>query len=128
MNKTESIDPKYIVQYKGKNFSVINKNLARKQGLSDTALEAIKAYHILREAHIEELVETPIQEKKKLKQIGNNLTQIEFSLQKLWKFKKDRSYHRFWHLPKCSCPKMDNDDYLGTGYFLITSNCILHGK
>ncbi len=128
MNKTESINPKYIVQYKGEDIAVINSSLIKKNKISDTALEAIKAFHILKEAHLEELKNGAATGKVRLRKIASNITNIEFSLQKLWGFEPDKNYHRFWKLPQCTCPTMDNEDAYPTGYYVVNQNCILHGK
>ena len=63
-----------------------------------------------------------------LKKMANDITEIEFQLQLDWGFKQNINYHRFWTLPKCSCPRMDNEDNWPIGYYVRTSNCIIHGK
>ena len=64
---------------------------------------------------------------KKLSEYAEILTELEFQLQRLWGFKEDKNYHRFWETPKCTCPKMDNkDDYPYRQH--IDGNCPLHGS
>lgn len=63
---------------------------------------------------------------KVLKSYVEDLTLCEFELQKLWKFKKDINYHKFWMTPKCQCPDMDNNDIYPLGNYIINSNCPLH--
>lgn len=49
--------------------------------------------------------------------------------------KKDRlkeklgedKYH-FWIRPKCTCPKLDNDDRYPYGYYVVNMTCPLHGE
>ncbi len=54
-------------------------------------------------------------------------TQNEFDLQEAWKFDKNENFHASWNLPKCTCPKMDNDENYGTKYRIITQGCPVHG-
>lgn len=58
----------------------------------------------------------------------DDLEAAEFELQHLWGLKKDPNYHTYWLCPKaCTCPKLDNMDYLGFGK-IISEDCPLHGK
>lgn len=64
---------------------------------------------------------------KTLKKIGDEITEIEFKLQELWGFPKDRASHTHWLRPiKCKCPKLDNKDAWGHEYY-INEECPLHG-
>lgn len=33
---------------------------------------------------------------------------------------------RTWHLPKCVCPKMDNDELYARPYIIVTDGCPIH--
>jgi len=60
--------------------------------------------------------------------LNKQLEPLEFKMQKIFGFKEDSNYHRRWFkCPKCSCPKMDNQDDLGTGIRHINEGCIIHG-
>ena len=62
-----------------------------------------------------------------LKKIGDEITEIEYELQELWGFPKDRASHTHWLRPiKCKCPKLDNKDAWGHEYY-INEECPLHG-
>jgi hypothetical protein len=62
-----------------------------------------------------------------LKIIAGQITEIEFELQDAWGFNQSVMYHRFWELPKCNCPKYDNQDaYPYRQYINLT--CPLHGN
>lgn len=51
---------------------------------------------------------------------------IEYSLQGLWKFPRDSSYHTHWlEIKGCTCPRLDNQDYLGFGKIRV-SDCPWH--
>ena len=63
-----------------------------------------------------------------LNDIMQKIEEIEFEMQELWGFKKDRNMHRYWFdNGVCSCPRMDNYDNLGTPYRIYHSECVLHG-
>jgi hypothetical protein len=55
-------------------------------------------------------------------------TVIEFMLQDVWKFERDIRFHKFWETPHCACPKLDNMDAWGTGYYIIENRCPIHGS
>jgi len=60
--------------------------------------------------------------------LQNQVIPLEFKLQELWGFKKDKNYHRLWmEHDKCTCPKLDNLDDIGTGMRHINTECIIHG-
>ena len=62
-----------------------------------------------------------------LKSYAEDLTLCEYELQKLWKLPLDIKFHRYWETPKCTCPKIDNQDQYPHGYYLTQINCPLHG-
>ena len=61
-----------------------------------------------------------------LKALYLEWTENEFLLQDAWKFERDIRFHASWHLPHCICPKMDNDDAFGTGYYVVNEGCPIH--
>jgi hypothetical protein len=64
----------------------------------------------------------------KLHEMAKEIDEIDFELQDGWGFDRDKRYHTWWYrLPKCTCPKMDNKDRLGTDYCIINRDCPLHG-
>ena len=66
--------------------------------------------------------------RKELRSLAADLTELEFELQDLYKFKRNTNFHRFWELPKCTCPKLDNYESYGTKYYIIDTKCIIHGN
>jgi len=59
---------------------------------------------------------------------ARKLTNIEFELQRAWKFNELINMHSWWFLnPACSCPVMDNADFIGTDRKIYNPNCIVHG-
>jgi len=59
---------------------------------------------------------------------AERITEIEFKLQDAWGFPRNNYYHRFWDLPGCKCPKMDNDDRWPTGMYVYSGDCPIHGS
>lgn len=105
---------------------VLNSLLISKQELNDTDVNKINKLHYIKNCFFD-IIEKEY-DPNRLKLISKLVTQIEFQLQKLWKFEQDQTFHKFWELPKCSCPKLDNEDLSGTGHRYIDTNCIFHGK
>jgi len=53
---------------------------------------------------------------------------IEYDIQEAWGFERSRKHHRFWEMPKCGCPKLDNIDMWPSGVYFMSGSCVLHGK
>ena len=102
---------------------MINHSLAKQRNLSAETISAIENLHLIREK-LEFVAATnePI-----AKIIYPLWVENEYTLQELWGFKRDSTYHRNWHYPFCTCPKVDNDDSYPTGYYYRTMGCPIHG-
>lgn len=109
-----------------KTSQILNDRLIKQQDLNDTDVKNIHKLHSIKNCFIDIMEKEDCQNKLKL--MSRLVTQIEFQLQKAWKFEQDQTFHRFWELPKCSCPKLDNEDLSGTGHRYINPNCLYHGK
>jgi len=103
----------------------INMKLAEELKLSIETIRLIEHYHRIREDFITQMGRGGT--KEVLRFYDSILEEIEFNLQELWGFEKNKNYHRFWERPYCTCPKMDNDDAYPYGLYVISSSCILHG-
>lgn len=58
----------------------------------------------------------------------NRLKELEYTLQDLWGFPRDSSYHlNQFRLRFCSCPLDDNRDRVGTGSWVLDKGCPYHG-
>ena len=88
-------------------------------------LEAIKDMHTLK--HIIFLDVQQETNSIKLMELAMDLQEVEFHLQELWGFPRDARFHKFWDYPKCTCPKVDNEDNYPTGFYIIDKECPLHG-
>ena len=54
---------------------------------------------------------------------------IEYTLQGLWKFGRNRDFHIHWlETPGCTCPKMDNQDLMGAPYRITSATCPHHSE
>ena len=103
----------------------INMELAARQRLSESAIADIQAGHIYREFLVARMASTD--DKSSLKSLFAAWTENEFHLQRLWKFTEDANYHKWWYVPKCTCPKLDNNDAYPYGYYVKSTNCPVHG-
>ena len=63
-----------------------------------------------------------------LKFYATIITNIDFELQELWGFKRNIDMHRWWEIPHCQCPAMDNQDAYGTKYNYYNEMCPIHGE
>lgn len=104
---------------------MLNPILLFKQGVDENKFKKLAEAHKNKHKILEKMKITD--EKSTLKFLAETITQIEFSLQRLWGFPEDINYHRFWELPKCTCPKLDNEDAYPTGYYVRVQSCPLHG-
>lgn len=70
----------------------------------------------------------PIANIEQLKTYETRITKNEFALQELWGFEKKANYHKFWELPHCNCPSLDNLDMYPSDSYYINASCLYHGK
>jgi len=132
--KTITIDgQKTRIWYKLKDGSThfLNANLIRVNKVSVAAIVDIIKTHKKKDIIISQMNRMSLAAPnafKLLRTAANAITKIEYRLQKLWGFPVNKNMHRFWTLPHCSCPKMDNEDRYGTIYHIINQSCVLHGE
>lgn len=114
----------------------LNTRLIMEQGLDTNEIKNIIKLHeelnniFKQEEYLLDLYNENQSEeiKKQLKELSEEVKQIEFKLQKNWHFEQDEKYHTYWYQqPACSCPKLDNIDRFGYEYKVYSRNCILHG-
>jgi len=105
---------------------ILNEALLEKQGITEEGEALIRQLHIAKNRVFEEIEQTdsPVL----LEELVDIVTSLEFSLQRAWGFPQSTAFHRFWTMPKCTCPKMDNEDRYGTKQFVIAARCPLHGN
>lgn len=111
------------IKYNGKEIYMLSKALLDRQNCWDN-LDEIKEIHWFKLVIFELIAET--KSVSLLRSLAQDLTEIEYKLQELWGFKLDANYHRFWDVPKCRCPILDNCDRYPFGG-VISTTCPLHG-
>ena len=117
----------FTVYVRNKPISKINEELFKKQKLNKIDLCKLKHHYIILHSLFEKAENTDSVEE--LIAISEQVKHTEYMLQEIWKFKLDKNLHRYWFMiPKCDCPKIDNRERLGTGHFIISDNCPIHGN
>lgn len=114
------------VKLNGKIQYYISKRLVKRQRVSKQNLQKIIFLHELK-LIIYELIKLT-EDRAELKDYVTQLTNIEFRLQDSWGFPRNSEFHRFWETPKCTCPKLDNEERVGTQFTITNGSCILHGE
>ena len=104
----------------------LNKELIKKQGLSEKIIDYVVDLHVKKLEIFMGASKTS--DSHKLKRLASELTEIEFLLQAAWGFEQNSNYHRFWHIPKCICPVLDNEDRYPSGIYLYNPSCPIHGE
>jgi len=115
-----------IAEYNGKTV-LLNPRLLEKQEITDP-----KVIQKLVDSHIEKLKiieqmdmsNDPVN----LHNLAVDIEKIEFKQQELWDLPKNRDFHYWYNVPKCTCPQMDNQDNYGTPYRIVNDDCPVHGK
>ena len=108
---------------------MINKGLAKKRGLSQAQIEVIESLQKNRdeiEARMKKL--NPKKNKETLLELLEEWRENEYKLQDAWMFRRDCRMHKEFFIPHCSCPKIDNEDCIGTDMRYINPKCIYHGQ
>lgn len=119
-------DSKYAVFDKNNNLiCYINKYLAEEHAISDTQLDEIKKLHRHSHTILSEMEKTD--DYDELNYLFWLWEKTQYSLQVAWGFPEDRGYHKFWTVPKCSCPRLDNEERYPLGNYVVNTNCKVHG-
>ena len=106
----------------------LNMLLATRLGLSPKRIAKIEVTQAVAEAVMDRMrTLDPAQDRQELLGLVNAWASAQFILQAAWGFAEDSSFHRFWLLPHCQCPKLDNEERWGTKYTIRASQCPLHG-
>lgn len=102
----------------------LNPILIKQNNISEENIKKIKEKYIQNLELFEKMKsENDI---KKLKDLAKKVEDIEFELQVLWGFPKNKDFHEWFFVPKCSCPKMDNKEMIGSNFRIINPSCIIH--
>lgn len=102
----------------------LNPRLIAKQGLTADEVARLEELHKVRHGVIQRMKRS--KKPETLRKLAAEVTEIDFKLQAVWKFPLDANFHRFWELPHCSCPYLDNlDDYPYRQHY--SKECLIHG-
>lgn len=99
-------------------------DLIERQGVDDETLRHIKLTHVMRAKLCERMEQTD--NASELVELSKKITNLEYVQQQLWGFPEDCSYHRWFDVPKCLCPKTDNEEALGSSQQIVSNNCPVH--
>lgn len=136
------LDHPLLIMFEGEPQYYLNPGLAEAKGIigfvdgnfgKGFKIDFVDVEHLneLKELHVQKLILFKAMEETDdpvlLKAYANNFEQIEFAMQQCWGFEMDRNHHRWFEVPKCTCPKMDNADRIGTPYRIHTADCPIHG-
>lgn len=117
-------DP-YLVIHKGEPKYFLNKELAARNWLSTEDVKKLVELHVKKLDIFDMMHATD--NPTELKRLAAQVTDIEFQMQATWHFPCDETYHEWYLVPKCVCPKLDNADYRGTDRRVHACNCPIHG-
>ena len=103
---------------------VANKELIKKRGITEKGEQTINELHEVL-LICEKDMEYNDVESNAFQGALENWREAKGLLQKEWGFDVDSSMWEEYRLPKCTCPKMDNDD---VGKFMfVDASCPIHG-
>lgn len=102
----------------------LNSRLIAQQGLTQAEVDHLKKLHLQR-MEIEERLDAAT-DTKTIQEVFVEWTSNQFALQRGWGFPEDARYHPSHRLSKCSCPTADNDERIGTDYFITNEGCPIH--
>lgn len=99
----------------------LNKDLIKSMDVSDEAVDVIKAAHI-----VLDFISNNPQVTSDVP-VSDMVRGLEFTMQALWKFPQNPNFHRYqFNIVGCECPKLDNEDAIGSKYRWYNSDCKIH--
>lgn len=106
----------------------LNSALIESRNISVDDVKRIKDLHVSRIINRDEMAKLdPVNDRDALRQLTALNEELEYFLQDAWGFPRDNSFHYWYELPHCTCPKLDNMDMKGSGQRIISVTCPLHG-
>ena len=108
------------VVYGGKTILYLNGRFAHSQ---QADIEKIKKLHIFKHLLFEKM-NTVAEEDLPL--YNKYVVELEFALQRAWNFPEDLNYHKHWLTPRCTCPKIDNEERYPCGCKIFNLSCPVH--
>lgn len=101
----------------------LNQSLLEKQQVPPSAEDALVVLHTL----LDDIKTNPDEYGTPL-QVLEVVKCMEYTLQSLWRFPLSSKHHmNQFYIEKCVCPKLDNKERFGSGYFIYNIQCPYHG-
>ena len=107
---------------------VLNDRLLLKQGITPMGLMSLHLLYKERARYVKGMEEAGPENAEVLQWYTKKITEADRELQKIWNFPVDDNYHRWWEVPHCVCPSLDNSERYGTPYRIINGDCPVHGQ
>ncbi len=124
MTTKRELQKKYGIKYPGRKAVYLNPSLCESRKIDEAGLQRLKDLHYALEDIYNSMEKSD--DPAELRSLARLTTRIEYQLQETWGFKKNKNMHRWYNVPKCKCPKLDNEDALGTKYRIVMGNCPVH--
>ncbi len=121
----KSIYQEPVVNKHGEVLTYLNSDLISSRGISEGDVEKLKRSHLCLDAIKQKMKASS--DTTRIRQLARRIQTIEYIQQKLWKFPQDHTFHNWYNVPHCTCPKMDNADRKGSKFQIRTASCIVHG-
>ena len=99
--------------------------MAEEKGLSDETIAKIVSRHVEKLRVYEKMKKA--EDNSTLRFLAAMVKEIEFELQDLWGFDRDETFHEWYLVPGCTCPKIVNRERRGTKYQIYSNDCPIHG-
>ena len=107
----------------------LNGRLIKDKQVSQENVEALIGTHITKYFLFQKAEKAvTMHDWKRVRELDVLRREIEFFQQSLWGFNLDSTFHDWWKMPGCTCPKMDNADRKGTPYQIHAVDCPIHGE
>lgn len=129
--KVISIDPieasaEYEINGK-RDWVQLNRKLIRNKGLTTDFVNRILELHLDLRKFFWEVSEMKTISPEDGRRIRDTVEEIEYEMQFAWGFPRNRDFHTHWfRVPGCTCPKMDNGEWVGHGRRIISGDCPIH--
>lgn len=116
-----------VITRDGEVSHLVSPQLVKRQNLGKEEIGKLVKLHAERIDLFELMkVMDPEEDKEALYECHLEWMEGEFKMQEVWGFGRDAKFHKFWDLPHCSCPVMDNNDWYPSGRY-VTSGACYHG-
>ena len=103
---------------------MINMHLANSRNLDPITIDAIEELN----RKLDDVLTNPNIHCQSPREAITYIAEIEYKLQKLWKFDISPDHQKYWfRVTGCTCPKLDNEDTFGTPYKIKNGDCPYHG-